>query len=35
VRYIALVVLAAVFLTGVVWWVVFLGNAVVSLIRRR
>lgn len=34
-RYIALVVLAAVFLTGVVWWVVFLGNAVVSLIRRR
>jgi cytoskeletal protein RodZ len=35
VRYIALVVLAAVFLTGVVWWIVFLGNAVVSLIRRR
>jgi hypothetical protein len=35
VRYIALVVLAAVFLTGVVWWVVFLGNAIVSLIRRR
>jgi hypothetical protein len=35
VRYIALVVLAAVFLTGVVWWVVFLGNAVVSLICRR
>jgi cytoskeletal protein RodZ len=35
VRYIALVVLAAVFLTGVGWWIVFLGNAVVSLIRRR
>jgi cytoskeletal protein RodZ len=35
VRYIALVVLAAVFLTGVVWWVVFLGNAILSLIRRR
>jgi hypothetical protein len=35
VRYIALVVLAAIFLTGVVWWVVFIGNAVVSLIRRR
>jgi hypothetical protein len=35
VRYIALVVLAAVFLTGVVWWVVFIGNAVLSLIRRR
>jgi hypothetical protein len=35
VRYLALVVLAAVFLTGIVWWVVFLGNAVVGLIRRR
>jgi hypothetical protein len=35
VRYLALVVLAAVFLTGLVWWVLFLGNAVVSLFRRR
>jgi hypothetical protein len=35
VRYIALVVLAAVFLTGIVWWVVFLANAVVRLVRRR
>jgi hypothetical protein len=35
VRYLALVVLAVLFLTGLVWWVVFLGNAVVSLFRRR
>jgi hypothetical protein len=35
VRYLALVVLAVLLLTGLVWWVVFLGNAVVSLIRRR
>lgn len=34
-RYVALVVLAAVFLTGLVWWVLFLGNAVVGLLRRR
>jgi len=35
VRYLALVVLAVLLLTGLVWWVVFLGNAVVSLLRRR
>jgi hypothetical protein len=35
VRYLALVVLAVLLLTGLVWWVVFLGNAVVSLFRRR
>jgi hypothetical protein len=35
VRYLALIVLAAVFLTGLVWWVFFIGNAVVHLIRRR
>ena len=34
-RYIALLVLGAVFLTGLVWWVLFLGNAVTSLLRRR
>lgn len=34
-RYVALLVIAAVFLTGLVWWGLFLGNAVVSLIRRR
>ena len=34
-RYLALLVLAAVFLTGLVWWVLFLGNAASSLFRRR
>jgi cytoskeletal protein RodZ len=28
VRILILVVLAVIFLTGLVWWVVFLGNAV-------
>jgi hypothetical protein len=35
VRYLALLVLAAVFLTGLVWWVLFIGNAFMRLIRRR
>jgi hypothetical protein len=35
VRYLALLVLAVVFLTGLVWWVFFIGNTVVRLIRRR
>lgn len=35
VRYLALLILAVVFLTGLVWWVVFLGNTVLHLIRRR
>jgi hypothetical protein len=35
VRYLALLVLAVVFLTGLVWWVFFIGNAVVQLFRRR
>jgi hypothetical protein len=35
VRYLALLVLAIVFLTGLVWWVFFIGNALVHLIRRR
>lgn len=34
-RYVALVVLAVVFLTGLVWWVLFLGNAAIGLFRRR
>ena len=34
-RYLALLVLAVVFLTGLVWWVVFIGNSVVQLFRRR
>jgi hypothetical protein len=35
VRYLALVLLAAVFLTGLVWWVLYISNAVMHLIRRR
>jgi hypothetical protein len=35
VRYLALLVLAAVFLTGLVWWVLFIGNALMHLFRRR
>jgi hypothetical protein len=35
VRYLALVLLAIVFLTGVVWWLVFIGNTIVTVIRRR
>jgi hypothetical protein len=35
VRYLLLVVLAALLLTGTVWWAIFIGNAVVSLFRRR
>lgn len=34
-RYLLLVIVALVFLTGVVWWLVFLGNAVTRLFRRR
>lgn len=34
-RYVALVVLAVVFLTGLVWWALFLGNTVLGLFRRR
>lgn len=34
-RYLALLVLAIVFLTGLVWWVLFLGNTVLHLFRRR
>jgi hypothetical protein len=35
VRYLALLVLAVVFLTGLVWWAVFIGNAVIQLVRRK
>jgi hypothetical protein len=35
VRYLALFVIAAVFMTGLTWWVLFFGNAFVSLFRRR
>jgi hypothetical protein len=35
VRYLALLVLAVIFLTGLVWWVLFIGNAVMSVLRRK
>jgi len=35
VRYLALLVIAVVFLTGVVWWVLFIGTAIARLVRRR
>jgi hypothetical protein len=35
VRYLALLVLAVVFLTGLVWWALFIGNAVASAFRRK
>jgi hypothetical protein len=30
-----LVIVAAIFLTGLVWWVTFNGNAVLSTMRKR
>lgn len=33
--YVLLVILAVLFLTGLVWWVLFLGNAAMRVFRRR
>ena len=30
-----LVIVAAIFLTGLVWWITFIGNAVISTMRKR
>jgi hypothetical protein len=30
-----LIIVAVLFLTGVVWWAVFLGNAVITALRKR
>lgn len=30
-----LIVVAAIFLTGLVWWIAFIGNAVLGTIRKR
>jgi hypothetical protein len=35
VRMVLLVIVAAIFLTGLVWWVTFIGNAVLSAMRKR
>lgn len=34
-RMLLLVLIALIFLTGLVWWVVFIGNAVMSAVRKR
>ena len=34
-RLVLLVIVAAIFLTGIVWWVAFIGNAVLSAMRKR
>ena len=34
-RLVLLIVVAAIFLTGLVWWVTFIGNAVLSTLRKR
>jgi hypothetical protein len=35
VRYVFLAVVAVIFLTGLVWWVLFIGNAVRGSLRKR
>jgi cytoskeletal protein RodZ len=35
VRYLLLVLLAVIFLTGLVWWAFFLGNAIRGSLRKR
>ena len=34
-RMLLLLIVAAVFLTGLVWWALFIGNAVVGTLRKR
>ena len=34
-RVLLLLIVAAVFLTGLVWWAVFIGNAVLGAMRKR
>jgi hypothetical protein len=35
VRYLLLAIVAIVFLTGLVWWALFIGNAVRGALRKR
>jgi hypothetical protein len=35
VRILLLLIVAVIFLTGLVWWVVFIGNGVAGAIRKR
>ena len=34
-RILLLIIVAVVFLTGIVWWVTFFGNAIISALRKR
>jgi hypothetical protein len=34
VRMLLLLIVAAVFLTGIVWWIAFIGNAILGLRKR-
>ena len=34
-RMVLLIIVAAIFLTGLVWWVAFIGNAVLGAMRKR
>jgi len=35
VRIALLVIVAVIFLTGIVWWITFFGNALVNTLRKR
>lgn len=34
-RYVLLLIVAVVFLTGLVWWILLIGNSTLRLVRRR
>ena len=34
-RMVLLIVVAAIFLTGLVWWIAFIGNTVLGTMRKR
>jgi hypothetical protein len=35
VRMLLLLIVAGIFLTGIVWWVTFIGNAIATQLRKR
>jgi hypothetical protein len=35
VRMLLLLIVVAIFITGLVWWIAFIGNAVVGTLRKR
>lgn len=34
-RMILLLIVVAIFLTGLVWWIAFIGNAIIGTLRKR